>query len=186
MALIDVIEYESAEGRLKEIYDDLIKKRGKLADVHTIQSLNPKTIVSHMDLYLDVMFGTSPLSRPQREMIAVIVSIANSCMYCKKHHAEALLHYWKDQSKIDAVVADFGTSFLSEPDKLLCGYAQQLTQSPGRFPNEKITSQMKESGLSDRAILDATLVIAYFNFVNRMVLGLGVNIEKDQGKGYNY
>ena len=41
-------------------------------------------------------------------------------------------------------------------------------------------------GLSDKAILDATLVVSYFNFVNRMVLGLGVNLESNQAKGYNY
>ena len=39
--------------------------------------------------------------------------------------------------------------------------------------------------LSDRAILDASLVVGYFNFVNRMVLALGVKLEKEPG-GYNY
>jgi len=34
--------------------------------------------------------------------------------------------------------------------------------------------------------LDATLVISYFNFVNRMVLGLGVAPDEDEIGGYNY
>ena len=55
MAYIDVIDYDRAEGELKEIYDDLIQSRGKLADVHMIQSLNPKSIVNHMDLYLSLI-----------------------------------------------------------------------------------------------------------------------------------
>ncbi|WP_373524530.1 hypothetical protein [Aquiflexum sp.] len=45
---------------------------------------------------------------------------------------------------------------------------------------------MKASGADDRSILDATLVIGYFNFVNRIILGLGVNLEEDGGKGYKY
>ena len=42
------------------------------------------------------------------------------------------------------------------------------------------------AGLVERAILDAALVIAYFNFVNRLVLGLGVQLEQDKGEGYKY
>lgn len=55
MPHIKVIEYHEAEGELKEIYDNLVKSRGKLAEVHKIQSLNPKSIVNHMDFYLTIM-----------------------------------------------------------------------------------------------------------------------------------
>lgn len=40
MSFIEVIEPEESTGTLKEIYDDLVKSRGKLAMVHKIQSLN--------------------------------------------------------------------------------------------------------------------------------------------------
>ena len=43
-----------------------------------------------------------------------------------------------------------------------------------------------EIGLSDRTVLDAVQVIAYFNFVNRMVLGLGVTFSEEEIKGYKY
>lgn len=100
MAYIETIDYKNSTGLLREIYDDLLKKRGKLADVHQIQSLHPETIVTHMDLYLSIMFGKSPISRSQREMIAVIVSVSNQCKYCITHHCEALNHYWKNDEKI--------------------------------------------------------------------------------------
>ena len=63
MAYINVIEHEQAEGELKGIYDNLVKTRGKLAEVHKIQSLNLESIVNHMDLYMTIMFGKSPLKR---------------------------------------------------------------------------------------------------------------------------
>lgn len=44
MPFIKVIEHTEAEGELKLIYDDLVYKRGKLAEVHKIQSLNPESI----------------------------------------------------------------------------------------------------------------------------------------------
>ena len=34
-------------------------------------------------------------------------------------------------------------------------------------------------GLSDRGIQDLVAVVAYFNFVNRMAAGLGVELESD-------
>ena len=185
MAFIKVIQPEEAEGRLKEIYADLTERRGKLAEVHKIQSLNPESIVKHMDLYMEIMFGKSPLRRYQREMIAVVVSAANQCEYCIKHHAEALLHFWKDQSQVDQLIEDFDQTPLNSSDLALCEYAQTLTRRPEEMGLKEV-SILKDAGWDDRAILDAALVISYFNFVNRMVLGLGVALEADGGKGYAY
>ena len=186
MALIEVIDYDEAEGELLKIYDGLISSRGKLADVHKIQSLNPPTIVAHMDLYMKIMFGKSPLRRYQREMIAVIASVNNKCEYCIKHHAEALLHFWKDQEKVDRLAQNYLKADLQTKDKLLCKLAERLTTNPN-YPDKAILfDALRAEGLTDRAILDATLVIAYFNFVNRIVLNLGVDLEADGGTGYEY
>ena len=185
MAYIEVKEYNEAEGRLKEIYADLIKTRGKLAEVHKIQSLNPETIVAHMDLYLKIMFGRSPLKRYQREMLGVVVSKSNACEYCITHHAEAVNFYWKDDQKMADFISDYNSVTLSEIDRMLCNYAKRLTINPQHFKDNIEVEKLKTIGLSDRAILDATLVIGYFNFVNRIVQSLGVGLEDDPG-GYNY
>jgi len=186
MAFIEVIDYEASEGRLREIYDELIKSRGKLANVHTIQSLNPESIVNHMDLYLTIMFGKSPLRRVQREMMAVVVSAANKCEYCQLHHAEAVQHYWKDEQKVEMLKKDYTRLDLNDKDRLFCELAEQLTADPSSIRDDQHIQPLKEAGLSDRAILDATLVIAYFNFVNRIVLGLGLEHNAEEIKGYSY
>ncbi len=185
MANIEVIDYEDSTGRLKEIYDDLIRHRGKLAEVHKIQSLNPETIVNHMDLYISLMFGKSPLKRYQREMIAVVVSKENQCKYCVMHHAEAVNHFWKDEEKCQRLILDFETAGLRDKDIALCHYAQKLTSAPGAANDQDLTRLLKEVGFDDRAILDATMIVAYFNFVNRIVLALDVELETEHS-GYNY
>lgn len=186
MPYIDVIEPEHAEGELKTIYDDLIKKRGKLAEVHKIQSLNPETIVDHMNLYMTIMFGKSPLKRYQREMVAVVVSAANECRYCQKHHAAALQAFWKNEHKVEQLRTDFKSVDLSGDDRLLCEYGWTLTKHPKSKKIPQIVDSLKENGFNDRTVLDTCLIISYFNFVNRMVLGLGVQLEEDEGKGYKY
>lgn len=186
MPFIDIIESDKATGKLKEIYDDLEKSRGKLAMVHKIQSLNPESITTHMDLYIQVMFGRSPLKRAQREMMAVVVSASNNCDYCQLHHAEALNHYWKDEEKVDQLRKDYTQVELSGKDILLCRLAEKMTQTPNQVNEQEDIQPLKDLGLSDRAILDATLVISYFNFVNRIVLGLGVETNEEEVKGYKY
>ncbi len=186
MANIKVIEYKEASGRLKEIYDDLIEKRGQLAEVHKIQSLNPESIVAHMDLYVSIMFSQSPLSRAQREMISVVVSATNGCEYCQVHHGAALNNYWKDEARVELLKKGYQKAGLSETDALLCQYAIELTLNPDEFEREDKTIALKKASLDDRAILDATLVIAYFNFVNRIVSSMGVTLEESAGEGYKY
>jgi uncharacterized peroxidase-related enzyme len=186
MANIEVIGYEQAEGRLKQIYDDLIKTRGKLAEVHQIQSLHPESISKHMDLYMEIMFSRSPLKRYQREMLAVIVSSANNCRYCQVHHGQALKHFMRDDDLVEQLFLDYKKVSLNEKDRILCNYAHQLTLSPGNISNTGLVNKLKNAGLDDRTILDATLVISYFNFVNRIVLAHELEIEADGGEGYAY
>jgi len=186
MSRINVIPYQEATGRLKEIYTDLISKRGKLANVHSIQSLRPESIVKHIELYMEILFSKSDLSRAEREMMAVIVSVANGCAYCQAHHAEALNHYWKNDEKVQWLKTEFRKAALSERERNLCEFASNLTLHPDDAFQTDPTLPLKSAGLTDNAILDATLVVAYFNFVNRIVLALGVDLEEDSGIGFNY
>ncbi|CAM4230953.1 peroxidase-related enzyme [Gillisia limnaea] len=186
MSRISIIQPAEATGRLKEIYEQLEKQRGQIAEVHKIQSLRPESIVKHMELYMEIMFCKSELSRAQREMIAVVVSMANNCSYCATHHGSALHHYWKDEEKLRKLRANYREVDISGNDMALCQYAEEVTLRPQNIEEVDPTAPLREIGFSDAAILDTTLVVAYFNFVNRMVLSLGVEIEQDGGANYKY
>lgn len=186
MPRIKVIEHSEATGNLKEIYDGLTKSRGKLADVHKIQSLRPKSITAHMDLYMEIMYSRSELSRAERELIGTVVSITNGCKYCTKHHAEALNFYWKDDNRIEKLIEGNYTEILSPKEVALSEFSEHLTKHPEQHESTDYTTQLRKLGLSDAAVLDAVLVTAYFNFVNRIVLSLGVQLENDNGAGYKY
>jgi len=183
---IQIVDPEEAEGQLQEIYADLIKSRGKVADVYKIQSLNPPSLLAHLEIYMKIMFGKSPLRRYQREMMAVIVSNTNQCPYCITHHAEALKFFWKVDQRVAQLIEDYTQLDLSPTDQQLCQLAQKLTLQPNFEGKQGLLDDLRTTGLDDRALLDATLVIAYFNFANRLVLGLGVELEADGGTGYHY
>ena len=81
MAWIQVISEDRAEGELAEQYSQLIEPWGGVDNILKIHSLNPESLRAHVLLYKTVMYGKSPVKRPQREMIAVVVSSANRCEY---------------------------------------------------------------------------------------------------------
>ena len=81
MAWIAIIPEEEAKGELKELYEDLVEPWGGVDNILKIHSLNPDSLKAHFLLYKTVMYGPSPIERPAREMIAVVVSAINHCHY---------------------------------------------------------------------------------------------------------
>ena len=61
--------------------------------------------------------------------------------------------------------------------RALCRYALKLTVSPWEM-HESDLDPLRKLGLSDRDIVDANQVVAYFNYVNRVAEGLGVELEE--------
>jgi alkylhydroperoxidase family enzyme len=81
MAWIEVISLKAAKGLLKREFDTALQRAGRIWNIVRIMSLNPRVLKSSMAFYGALMHGPSPLSRGQREMLAVVVSVANECYY---------------------------------------------------------------------------------------------------------
>jgi len=65
---------------------------------------------------------------------------------------------------------------------MLC-YAEKLTKKPNSVEKEDIKN-LKEMGLSDKDILDLNQVVSYFNYVNRIAEGLGIELEDESEEIY--
>jgi uncharacterized peroxidase-related enzyme len=180
---IDEIEVSDAEGRLADIYKDLVEKRGKVANILKIHSLNPEAMGNHLDLYMTLMFGRSGLSRAEREAIAVVVSAENECEYCVNHHVEALRRYVGDEEILNMLATADGLETLEPRLSNIVRHAEKLTSAPGAM-TESDLGELRAVGLSDADILDLSLITAYFNFVNRLALGLGVEYTEEELSGY--
>ena len=81
-AWIEVISEDAAEGFLSELYDaERVPQTGAVDNILKIHSLLPETLHDHAQLYKTLMFGKNGLTRPEREMIGVVVSTVNHCYY---------------------------------------------------------------------------------------------------------
>lgn len=81
MAWIETIAPDDAQGLLATLYKAFLERAGRVFGVLRLQSLNPPVLRAGVALYREIMHADSPLTRAQREMIAVVVSTANGCHY---------------------------------------------------------------------------------------------------------
>lgn len=178
MAWIETVEPENAEADLAAIYQAIGASRGGIADVHRAQSLNPRALRAHLELYKAVVFARSPLGRVARERIAVVVSAANRCAYCVAHHGAALGQLGDAPAVVEALARGETPEALPAAEVALLRWASMAASSPSECRQDAI-ADLRGHGYDDRAILDAALTVGYFSFVNRLVLVLGVAIEGD-------
>ncbi len=185
MAWIRVVGEDEAGDELRAALDAVVGSRGKLSNILAVHSLHPKAMTAHMDLYMAIMFGPSGLTREEREMVAVVVSAADQCPYCILHHGTALNHYWKDEERVARFIDDPRSVDVSPKMRVILDYAVQLTERPSGIEEAEIV-RLRDEGLTDEEILSLNLIVSYFNFVNRIALGLGVEFSEDEVGGYKY
>ena len=81
MAHLRLIEVDEATGELRRQYDAALARAGKVFNIVKAMSLRPRVLERSMDLYREIMFGPSALSRTDRELLATVVSCINGCHY---------------------------------------------------------------------------------------------------------
>jgi uncharacterized peroxidase-related enzyme len=78
---IRLIDEDEAEGALKDEYDAAVERAGKVFNILKAMSLRPGVLRASMELYREIMFGESGLSRQERELLATVASAEQSCHY---------------------------------------------------------------------------------------------------------
>lgn len=81
MSFIGYIAYEDATDDLKKLYEKMSGPSNTPANIVRIAGHNPKAMESHINFYRSIQYHKSPITRSQREMIAVVVSAINECHY---------------------------------------------------------------------------------------------------------
>lgn len=81
MAHIHLVSDAEASGPLRTLFDEAIARAGRVFGIVRLMSPNPPVLQASMAMYKAVMFGPSPLTRAQREMLATVVSRTNDCFY---------------------------------------------------------------------------------------------------------
>jgi uncharacterized peroxidase-related enzyme len=183
MSWIKTIKYKDASAKLLKLYKQVKGPNNNVDNIMLAHSLRPHTMQGHMTLY------KYTLHHPQNtvdkwflECVGVLVSIINLCHYCIDHHFTGMCRLIDNQSKADLIKAELYSKeydILSSKQVVALSYVELLTSKPADL-NQSYIQKMREVGWSDGEILEINQVAAYFNYANRTVLGLGINIEGDE------
>ncbi len=82
----------------------------------------------------------------------------------------------EDDTFVDRFTVDWRSADLTPLDGALMVYAEKLTRTPWDVRPEDL-DRLRAAGATDDEISDAAQVIAYFNYINRIADGLGVDLE---------
>lgn len=138
----------------------------------------PDTAGPLLDYHEVLLRGPSPLSVAERELIAAYVSGLNSCHYCHGVHAATAAAFDVSEDTMTALLADVETAPVAEQVKPLLHHVRKLTLTPSRMTDADAQAVFA-AGWSEKALHDAVSVCALFNFMNRLVEGLGIQATPD-------
>jgi uncharacterized peroxidase-related enzyme len=81
-----------------------------------------------------------------------------------------------DKVLVQRLKEDWQTAELTPADQAMLTYAAKLTREPWQMVEADVVA-LRQAGFSDAAILDINQVTGYYAFANRLVDGLGVELE---------
>ena len=155
-----------------ELWQPSLEKLGFVPNVLRLYALRPDHLVAWNAWYDEAMKGESGLTKAEREMIAVAVSVANDCAYCIAAHGAALRKLTKDPALADAVAADHTSAPVEPRVRAMLDYAVKLTLRPTEMTEADVAA-LRDAGWSDEDVMDVAEVTGLFNMSNRMASGLG-------------
>ncbi|WP_102108340.1 peroxidase-related enzyme [Oceaniglobus roseus] len=182
-AWIRMIPDDEADDALRAALDLARTPHGTVDNVMRVHSLRPSTMVGHVKLYRACLHDdANTIPMWFQEVIASWVSVLNDCTYSHANHWANARHLIGDDARADAVEAALAAR---RPEDAFAGaelaalaYAAKLTLTPGPMVRADVEA-LREAGWSDGEILEINQITGYFNYVNRLLNGLGVTTDGD-------
>jgi len=169
---------EAASPELRTIYDKIRARATSQRVSHIWRAWggHPRGLETSFACLRALMDDCDPLTPAQAEMLAVVVSATNGCAYCVAHHGPRLARLMGESLAHD-VADDYRKANLPARDRVLLDAAVAITCEPAERRVEDL-ERLREYGYDDVAILKAVEIVSYYNGVNRLVLALGVQLER--------
>jgi uncharacterized peroxidase-related enzyme len=82
-----------------------------------------------------------------------------------------------DPELVRALEQDFRTAPVTRQERVMLEYVVQLSKDATQITRQD-HDRLREAGFDDRAILQITLIAAWFNYINRVADALGVGRDE--------
>jgi uncharacterized peroxidase-related enzyme len=182
-AWIKMISDKDADEELSEVLNLARTPHGTVDNVMRVHSLRPNTMKGHVTLYRAALHDESnTIPMWFQETISSYVSILNDCPYSYANHWKNAAHLMQDPTKANqveiALNAKKPESHFVGAELVMLEYTEKLTLKPGKRVEADVI-KLRDGGVDDGQILELNQIIGYFNYVNRLLNGLGVTTSGD-------
>ena len=165
-------EEELPEG-LRKLFGKAREKLGFVPNVFRVYSYRPERMSAWFAHFKALHKPTENLNSAEREMIAVVVSMVNGCLYCLVSHGAALREALDDPILGDHITLDYRRAALTKKQLAILDYAVKITENPKECsPDDH--KRLMELGLTQEEVWDVIEIAAMYNFTNRLAHASGM------------
>ena len=168
-SLFPVPDESELPERLQGLFAKARERLGFVPNVFRTYSFRPDRLSAWFEHYRMLHEPTEHLGVAEREMIAVVVSAANRCLYCLVAHGAALREELGDPVLGERIAFDWRRAGLDERRAAICAYAEKLTLHPQELGQADVDGLLAV-GLTLEEAWDVAEVAAMYNFTNRMAM----------------
>ena len=160
---------EEVPDGLRKLFAKARERIGFVPNVFRVYAFRPERLSAWFAHYRQLHEPTDGLDAADREMIAVVVSSANGCLYCLVAHGAALRTELGDPVLGERISYDWRRAGLDDRRAAICAYAEKLTLTPREVTRADLQSLL-DVGLTLEEAWDVAEIAAMYNLTNRMAM----------------
>jgi len=154
---------------LRSMFAKARERLGFVPNVFRVYAFRPERLSAWFAHFRQLHRPSDQLTAADREMIAVVVSAANRCLYCLVAHGAALRDELGDPVLGERVSYDWRRAGLDPRRTAICAYAEKLTLTPGEITRGDLQTLL-DVGLTLEEAWDVAEISAMYNLTNRMAM----------------
>jgi uncharacterized peroxidase-related enzyme len=154
---------------LQGLFAKARERLGFVPNVFRVMAFRPERLSAWFAHYRQLHEPTEGLSAADREMVAVVVSAANGCLYCLVAHGAALRQELENPVLGERISYDWRRADLEPRRVAICAYAEKLTLRPREVTRDDLQTLL-DVGLTLEEAWDVAELAAMYNFTNRMAM----------------
>ena len=154
---------------LRGLFAKARERLGFVPNVFRVYAFRPSRLSAWFAHFRQLHEPSDHLSAADREMIAVVVSSANGCLYCLVAHGAVLREELGDPVLGERISYDWRRAELDQRRAAICAYAEKLTLTPRMLTRADLQSLL-DVGLTLEEAWDVAELAAMYNLTNRMAM----------------
>ncbi len=172
MSYVSLIAEEQAGPQLEQLFQQIRQVVGFVPNYFQAVGHMPQVLEAQLALS-NAILKDGALPKKIKEQIGLVVSGLNTSSYCVAFHMEVLRGLGVEKALSRKLTTDYPNAPVEAKVQALFHFADKLTRKPGEIVPEDAEA-VRKAGWDENALLETVLTVAYFGFINRVSLGLGL------------